>query len=136
LRPCNPLGWFLKLIAVERIRIKTPLTSQPRGVHTFDTKSEFGKARLPVNPLFKRRPLGRAVFLTLISLRLLLLRRGDVRTISPVENGRHIAPTKRQDIAARVFREPIGITWMPVTETIDSSSEEISNIFLYGIRKH
>jgi hypothetical protein len=93
-------------------------------VHTVDTESESGKAMLPVGPLFKRGTLGCAVLLTLNSLRVLLPRRGDVRTVSPVENGRHVGPTKRQDVAARVFQEPIGIARMPVTETIDSSSTE------------
>jgi hypothetical protein len=47
-----------------------------------------------------------------------------VRTVSPVENGRYVVPTKRQDVAVRVLRQPIGIGWMAVTETIDSSSPE------------
>ena len=59
---------------------------------------------LPVSPLFKRGPLGRATPLTLISLRVLLPTRGDVRTVSPVENGRYVGPTKRQDVALRVLR--------------------------------
>ena len=79
---------------------------------------------LPVSPLFKRRPLGCAALLTLISLRVLLPTRGDVRTVSPVENGRYVVRTKRQDVPVRVLREPIGIAWMAVTETIDSSSPE------------
>ena len=79
---------------------------------------------LPASPLFKRRPLGCAAFLTLISLRVLLPTRGDVRTVSPVENGGYVVPTKRQDVAVRVLRQPIGIAWMAVTETIDSSSPE------------
>ena len=79
---------------------------------------------LPASPLFKRRPFGCAALLTLISLRVLLPTRGDVRTVSPVENGRHVGPTKRQNVAVGVFRQPIGIAWMAVTETIDSSSPE------------
>jgi hypothetical protein len=59
---------------------------------------------LPFSPLFKRRPLGCAAFLTLIGLRVLLPRRGDVRTVSPVENGRYVVLTKRQDVAVRVLR--------------------------------
>jgi hypothetical protein len=58
---------------------------------------------LPVSPLFKRGPLGCAVLLTLIILRVLLPRRGDVRTVNPVENGWHVGPTKRQDVAVRMF---------------------------------
>ena len=73
-------------------------------MHTLDTESESWKAMLPVSPLFKRRPLGCAALLTLISLRVLLPRRGDVRTVSPVENGRYVVPTKRQDVAVRVIR--------------------------------
>jgi hypothetical protein len=79
---------------------------------------------LPVSPLFKRRPLGCAALLTLIRLRVLLPTRGDVRTVSPVEIGRYVVPTKRQDVAVRVLRQPIGIAWMAVMETIDSSSPE------------
>ena len=79
---------------------------------------------LPLSPLFKRGPLGCAALLTLISFRVLLPTRGDVRTVSPVENGRYVGPTKRQDVAVRVLRQPIGIAWMAVTETIDSSSPE------------
>ena len=79
---------------------------------------------LPVSPLFKRRPLGCAALLTLIRLRVLLPTRGDVRTVSPMENGRYVVPTKRQDVAVRVLRQPIGIAWMAVKETIDSSSAE------------
>ena len=79
---------------------------------------------LLVSPLFQGRPLRCAAFLTLIRLRVLLPRRGDVRTVSPVENRRYVVPTKRQDVAVRVLRQPIGIAWMAVTETIDSSSPE------------
>jgi hypothetical protein len=43
---------------------------------------------LLVSPSFKGRPLECATFLTLIRLRVLLPTRGDVRTVSPVENGR------------------------------------------------
>jgi hypothetical protein len=73
-------------------------------VHTLDTESESRKGILPVSPLFKRRPLGGAALLTLIRLRVLLPTRGDVRTVSPVENGRYVVPTKRQDVAVRVIR--------------------------------
>jgi hypothetical protein len=59
---------------------------------------------LLVSPLFKRRPLGCATLLTLIRLRVLLPMRGDVRTVSPVEKGRYVVPTKRQDVAVRVIR--------------------------------
>jgi hypothetical protein len=59
---------------------------------------------LPVSPLFKRGPLGGTALLTLISLRVLLQTRGDVRTVSPVENGRDGGPTKRQDVAVSVLR--------------------------------
>jgi hypothetical protein len=79
-------------------------SSQPSSVHTLDTESESGKASPLVSPLFKRGPLGCAALLTLITLRVLLPRRGDVRTVSPVENGRHVGPTKGQDVAVRVFR--------------------------------
>jgi hypothetical protein len=77
---------------------------------------------LPDSPLFKRRPLGCVALLTLVSLRVLLPTRGDVRTVGPVENGRYVGPTKRQDVAVRVLRQPIGIAGMAVTETIHSSS--------------
>jgi hypothetical protein len=80
---------------------------------------------LLASPLFKRRPLGCATLLTLIRLRVLLPKRGDVRTVSPVENGRYVVPTKRQDVAVRVLRQPIGIAWMAVKETINSSSPEV-----------
>jgi len=73
-------------------------------VHTLDTESESRKGMLPVSPLFKRRPLGCAALLTLIRLRVLLPTGGDVRTVSPVENGRYVVPTKRQDVAVRVIR--------------------------------
>jgi hypothetical protein len=79
---------------------------------------------LPVSPLFEHGPLGRAALLTLISLRVLLPTRGDVGTVSPMENGRHVGPTKRQDVTLRVLRQPIGIAWMAATEIIDSSSPE------------
>jgi hypothetical protein len=69
-----------------------------------DTKPEFRKGVLPVSPLFKRGPLGGAALLTLMTLRVLLPTRGDVRTVSPVENGRYVVPTKRQDVAVRVIR--------------------------------
>ena len=59
---------------------------------------------LLVSPLFKRGPLGCAALLTLISLRVLLQTRGDVRTVSPVENWRYVGPTKRQDVAVSVLR--------------------------------
>ncbi len=59
---------------------------------------------LLVNPLFKRRPFGCTTLLTLIRLRVLLPTRGDVRTVSPVEDGRYVVPTKRQDVAVRVIR--------------------------------
>jgi hypothetical protein len=42
--------------------------------------------------------------------RVLLPTRGDVRTVSPLENGRYVVPTKRQSVS--------------VKETIDSSSPE------------
>lgn len=35
---------------------------------------------------------------------LLLPTRGDVRTVSPVENRRYVGPAKRQDVAVRVLR--------------------------------
>ena len=59
---------------------------------------------LPVSPLFKGGPLGCAALLTLISIRVSLPTRGDVRTVSPVENGGYIGPTNRQDVAERVLR--------------------------------
>ena len=79
---------------------------------------------LLVSPLLKRGPLGCAALLTLIRVRVLLTTGGDVRTVSPVENGRYVVPTKRQDVAVRVIRQPIGIARMAVKETIDSSSPE------------
>lgn len=88
---------------------------------------------LPASPLFKRRPLGGAALLTLMSLWVLLPTRGNVRAVSPVENGSYVVPAKRQDVAVRVIRQPIGIAWMAVTETIDSSSpEDVFHIFGYG----
>ena len=65
---------------------------------------ESREAMLPVSPLFKRGPLGCAALLTLITLRVLLPRRGDVRTVSSMENGRYVGPTKSQDVAVRVLR--------------------------------
>jgi hypothetical protein len=86
---------------------------------------------LLVSPLFKGRPLRCAAFLTLIRLRVLLPTRGDVRTVSPVENGRYVMPTKRQNVAVRVICQPIGIAGMAVKKTIDSSSD-VSDHFGYG----
>ena len=89
---------------VELFSLDPDHSSQPGSVHTLDTESKSRKAMPPVSPLFKRGPLGRAALLTLISLRVLLPTRGDVRTVSPVENGRYVGPTKRQDVAVRVLR--------------------------------
>ena len=85
-------------------RIRRGCSSQPGSVHTLDTEVESGKTMLPVSPLFKRGPLGCAALLTLVSLRVLLPTRGDVRTVSPMENGTYVGPTKRQDVALRVLR--------------------------------
>jgi hypothetical protein len=82
-----------------------------------------------VSPLFKRRPVGCAALLTLIRLLLLLPTRGDVRTVSPVENGRYVMPTKRQNVPVRVICQPIGIAGMAVKETIVSSSSDVSEHF-------
>jgi hypothetical protein len=86
---------------------------------------------LLVSPLFKGRPLRRAAFLTLIRLRVLLPTRGDVRTVSSVENGRYVMPTKRQNVAVRVICQPIGIAGMAVKETIDSSSDVFDHVRLW-----
>jgi len=85
-------------------RLDAARSSQPGRVHTMDTEAESRKAMLPLSPLFKRGPLGCAALLTLISFRVLLPTRGDVRTVSPVENGRYVGPTKCQDVAVRVLR--------------------------------
>ncbi len=69
-----------------------------------DTESESRKGMLRVSPLFKCRPLGRAALLTLIRLRVSLPTRGDVGTVSPMENGRYVVPAERQDVAVRVIR--------------------------------
>ena len=79
-------------------------SSEPGSLRTLDTDVESRKAMLALSPLFKRGPLGCAALLTLISLRVLLPTRGDVRTVSPVENGRYVGSTKRQDVAVRVLR--------------------------------
>ena len=73
-------------------------------MHTLDTEAESRKAMLPMSPLFERGPLGRAALLTLIALQVLLPSRGDVRTVSSVENGRYVGPTKSQDVAVRMLR--------------------------------
>jgi hypothetical protein len=86
---------------------------------------------LLVSPLFKGRPLRCAAFLTLIRLRVLLPTRGDVRTVSPMENGRYVMPTKRQNVAVRVICQPIGIAGMAVKETIDSSSDASDHLRLW-----
>jgi hypothetical protein len=79
---------------------------------------------MPLSPLFKRGALGRAALLTLISLPVLLPIRGDARTVSPVENGRYVGPTKRQDVAVRVLCY-MGLT---VESTKRQDGERLSKI--------